>query len=234
MAKAEILANIMNGFSKFVGTIKRNGVIYSFLSIILFIILYTFIINPLNVNDIIKELNKKESKEHTESVDKRLLADELIPEVLDKMRLRYNIDRVSLLEMHNSTANINDISFLYLSMVYESIDVMNDSINYISEQYQQQRTSEYSIIIKELSKKGYLYLNDIEHCNDARFRRLARKMYANGTKSALFYPLFNGRRLDAILLFSSSNKELDYQNIMMTINKPVSKIKSLIIKENVL
>lgn len=234
MTKVDIITKIMDGFSKFVGAIKRNGAMYSLWSVILFILLYTFIINPLNVNDIISQVTSKQNKEHTESVDKRLLADELIPEMLDKLRLRYGVDRVSLLEMHNSTSNINDVSFLYMSMVYESIDAFNDSINYISDQYQQQRTSEYSTIIKELSRRGHLYLSNIDECKDARFVRLARKMNANGTKSILFYPLYNGRRLDAMLLFSSSKENFDYKDVLMNINKPVSKIKSLIIKENVI
>lgn len=224
----------MDGFSKFVGAIKRNGVMYSLWSVILFIVLYNFIIYPINVNEIIMQTNKQKDKEHIESVNKRLLADELIPEILDKLRLRYGVDRVSLLEMHNSTSNINDVSFLYMSMVYESIDAFNDSINYISDQYQQQRTSEYSTIIKELARRGHLYLSNIDECKDARFVRLTRKMTANGTKSILFYPLYNGRRLDAMLLFSSSKDNFNYKDVLMNINKPVSKIKSLIIKENVI
>lgn len=234
MIKIDIITKIMDGFSKFVGAIKRNGAMYSLWSVILFILLYTFVINPLNVNDIISQVTSKQDKEHTTSVDKRLLADELIPEILDKFRFKYGIDRVCLLEMHNSTSNINDVSFLYMSMTYESVDAFNDSINYVSEQYQQQRTSEYSTIIKELSMKGHLYLNNLDECKDARFIRLARKMISNGTHSILFYPIYNGRRLDAMLLFSSSKNDFDYQNILMNANKPVAKIKSLIIKENIL
>lgn len=234
MTKVDIITKIMDGFSKFVGAIKRNGAMYSLWSVILFILLYTFIINPLNVNDIISQVASKQDKEHTTSVDKRLLADELIPEILDKFRFKYGIDRVCLLEMHNSTSNINDVSFLYMSMTYESVDAFNDSINYVSDQYQQQRTSEYSTIIKELARRGHLYLSNIDECKDARFVRLTRKMTANGTKSILFYPLYNGRRLDAMLLFSSSKDNFDYKDVLMNINKPVSKIKSLIIKENIL
>lgn len=234
MTKFNPLQILVDGFNKLVSTVKRNGALTSLWAVAIFIVLYTLVINPINVNEIIMQTNKQKDKEHIESVDKRLLADELIPEMLDKLRLRYGVDRVSLLEMHNSTSNINDVSFLYMSMVYESIDAFNDSINYISDQYQQQRTSEYSTIIKELARRGHLYLSNIDECKDARFVRLARKMNANGTKSILFYPLYNGRRLDAMLLFSSSKDNFDYKDVLMNINKPVSKIKSLIIKENIL
>lgn len=234
MTKFNPLQILIDGFNKLVSTVKRNGALTSLWAVVIFIVLYTLVINPVNVNEIIIQTNKQKDKEHTESVDKRLLADELIPEILDKLRLRYGVDRVSLLEMHNSTSNINDISFLYMSMVYESIDAFNDSINYVSDQYQQQRTSEYSTIIKELARRGHLYLNNIDECKDARFVRLARKMTSNGTHSILFYPLYNGRRLDAMLLFSSSKDDFDYQDVLMNVNKPVAKIKSLIIKENVI
>lgn len=224
----------MDGFSKFVGAIKRNGAMYSLWSVILFILLYTFIINPLNVNDIISQVTSKQDKEHTESVDKRLLADELIPEMLDKLRLRYDIDRVSLLEMHNSTSNINEVSFLFFSLTYESVDAFNDSIPLISDQYQQTRTSEYSSVIKECARKGHLYLNVEEAKKDVRFVRIAKKLEMNDTHSVLFLPLYNGRRLDGMLIFSSTRDNFDYKNILMNSNKSTAKIKSLIFNEIVL
>lgn len=234
MTKVDIITKIMDGFSKFVGAIKRNGAMYSLWSVILFILLYTFIINPLNVNDIISQVTSKQDKEHTESVDKRLLADELIPEMLDKLRLRYDIDRVSLLEMHNSTSNINEVSFLFFSLTYESVDAFNDSIPLISDQYQQTRTSEYSSVIKECARKGHLYLNVEEAKKDVRFVRIAKKLEMNDTHSVLFLPLYNGRRLDGMLIFSSTRDNFDYKNILMNSNKSTAKIKSLIFNEIVL
>lgn len=234
MTKVDIITKIMDGFSKFVGAIKRNGAMYSLWSVILFILLYTFIINPLNVNDIISQVTSKQDKEHTESVDKRLLADELIPEMLDKLRLRYNVDRVSLLEMHNSTSNINEVSFLFFSLTYESVDAFNDSIPLISDQYQQTRTSEYSSVIKECARKGHLYLNVEEAKKDARFVRIAKKLEMNDTYSVLFLPLYNGRRLDGMLIFSSTKDNFDYKTILMNSNKSTAKIKSLIFNEIVL
>ena len=234
MTKGDIVTRIMDGFSKFVGAIKRNGAMYSLLSVVLFIVLYNFIIYPINVNEIIMQTNKQKDKEHIESVNKRLIADEVMIDILDKLRLRYDVDRVSLLEMHNSTSNINEVSFLYMSMTYESVDVFNDSIPLISDQYQQTRTSEYSQIIKECARKGHLYLNVEEAKKDIRFVRMSKKLEMNGTKSILFYPLFNGKRLDGMLIFSSTKDKFNYQDILMNVNKSAAKIKSLIFNEIVL
>lgn len=234
MNKFNILQILIDGFNKLVTTVKRNGALTSLWTVVIFISLYTLVINPINVNEIIMQTNKQKDIEHSESVDKRLLADEVMGDILDKLRIKYDIDRVSLLEMHNSTSNINEVSFLFFSLTYESVDAFNDSIPLISDQYQQTRTSEYAQVIKECARKGHLYLSNIDECKDARFVRLARKMNANGTHSVLFLPLYNGRRLDGMLIFSSTKDNFDYKDVLMNINKPVSKIKSLIFNEIVL
>lgn len=234
MNKFNLLQTIFDGFSKLVTVIKNNGAMTSLWSVLLFIFLYTFIINPININEIITQSNKQKDIEHTASIDKRLLADEVMGEILDKLRLKHNIDRVSLLEMHNSTSNINELSFLYMSMTYESLDAFNDSIPYVSDQYQQIRTSEYLQVIKECARKGYLYLSVETAKKDVRFVRLAKKLEYNNTKSILFYPLYNGRRLDAMLMFSSNKDNFEYQNILMNVNKSAAKIKSLIFNEIVI
>lgn len=225
---------LLESINKLFSAVRKNGALYSLWSVVVFILLYTFIINPININDLISQINTKEDKKHNESVDKRLLADEAIPEILDKMRFKYGVDRLCLMEMHNSTTNINEVSFLFMSLTYESIDNFNDSIPYVTEQYQQQRTSEYTNVIKECHRKGYLYLNIEEAKKDAKFVRIARKVEINGAKSMLFLPLFNGRRMDGMLVFSSTKGDFDYQNILINTNKSVAKIKSLIFNDLVL
>lgn len=229
MTKFNPLQILIDGFNKLVSTVKRNGALTSLWAVVIFIVLYTFIINPIDVNSIVQELNDKEKKEHNKSVEKRLIADAAIPEILDNLRIKYDLTRVCLFEMHNNTSSINDISFLYLSMIYESIDNNNDSIDFVSDIYQHQRTSEYSEVIKEMSRKGYLYIPNLKECTDGRFYRLAKKMTINKANSLLLYPLYSGKRLDAMLVFSSVENELPYQDIIIGINKSVAKIKNLIL-----
>lgn len=234
MTKFNPLQILIDGFNKLVSTVKHNGALTSLWAVVIFILLFTLVINPVNVNEIIMQTNKQKNIEHAESVNKRLLADEFMIDILDKLRLRYNVDRVSLLEMHNSTSNINEVSFLYMSMTYESVDVFNDSIQYVSDQYQQTRTSEYAQVIKECARKGHLYFNVEDAKKDVRFVRMAKKLEMNGTSSILFYPLFNGKRLDGMLVFSSTKDNFNYQDILMNVNKSAAKIKSLIFNEIVL
>ena len=234
MNKFNILQILIDGFNKLVSTVKNNGALTSLWAVIIFISLYTLVIYPINVNEIIMQTNKQKDIEHSESVNKRLIADEVMGDILDKLRITYNVDRVCLLEMHNSTSSINELSFLFFSLTYESVDAFNDSIPLISDQYQQTRTSEYSSVLKECARKGHLYLNVEEAKKDARFARLARKLEINGTKSIMFFPLYNGKRLDALLVFSSTKDNFDYQSILMNSNKSTAKINSLIFNELVL
>ena len=224
---SEIANALSNAFAKVVSAVKRNGVLISTWAVLLFIILYTFIINPININELIKEKNSQMEAQHNENVDKRLLADQVIPTILENIRIKYNLERVCLLEMHNSTQNMNGVSFLYLSMIYEEI---SDSTDYITDAYQYQRTGNYSDLFLQMKRDGYVIINDMEHCEDIRFKRITKRMVKNGTHSAMFLPIFNqNMRIDAILVLSSSKDIINSREIGAGISKPIEEIKKLIL-----
>lgn len=224
---SEITNALSNAFAKVVSAVKRNGVLISTWAVLLFIILYTFVINPININELIKEKDIQRETEHNENVEKRLLADQLIPTILENIRIKYNLDRVSLLEMHNSTQNINGVSFLYLSMIYEEVA---DSVDYITDSYQYQRTGNFYEMFSEMKKDGCVIINDMEHCEDIRFKRITKRMIKNETHSAMFLPIFNqNMRIDAVLVLSSARDTINSKEIGAGISKPVEEIKKLIL-----
>lgn len=224
---SEIANALSNAFAKVVGAVKRNGVLISTWAVLLFIILYTFIINPININEFIKENHNQMEAQHNENVDKRLLADQMIPTILENIRLKYNLDRVCLLEMHNSTQNMNGVSFLYLSMIYEEVA---DSVDYITDAYQYQRTGNFYEVFTEMKRDGYVIINDMEHCEDIRFKRITKRMVKNGTHSAMFIPITNTNgRIDAVLVLSSSKDIINSKEIGVGISKPIEEINKLIL-----
>lgn len=223
---SEIANALSNAFAKVVGAVKRNGVLISTWAVLLFIILYTFIINPININELIKEKHNQMEAEHNENVDKRLLADQLMPTILENIRLKYGLDRVSLLEMHNSTQNMNGVSFLYLSMIYEEVA---DSVDYITDAYQYQRTGNFYELFNEMRKNGYVILNNMED-QDPKYARITKRMVKNGIHSAMFIPIFNqNMRIDAVLVLSSSKDVINAAEIGRNIAKNVAEIKKLIL-----
>lgn len=223
---SEIANALSNAFAKVVGAVKRNGVLISTWAVLLFILLYTFIINPININELIKEKHNQMEVEHNENVDKRLLADQIMPTILENIRIKYNLERVSLLEMHNSTQNMNGVSFLYLSMIYEEVA---DSVDYITDAYQYQRTGNFYELFNEMRKDGYVILNNMEK-QDPKYSRITKRMVKNGTHSAMFIPIFNqNMRIDAVLVLSSSKDIINSKEIGAGISKPVEEIKKLIL-----
>lgn len=224
---SEIANALSNAFAKVVSAVKSNGALVSAWSVLLFVILYNFIIYPININELIKEKHDQMEAQHNENVDKRLLADQMIPTILENIRIKYNLDRVSLLEMHNSTQNINGVSFLYLSMIYEEVA---DSVDYITDSYQYQRTGNFYEMFSEMKKDGCVIINDMEHCEDIRFKRITKRMVKNGTHSAMFIPIFNqNMRIDGVLVLSSANDTINSREIWAGISKPIEEIKKLIL-----
>ena len=221
------ISEIANAFAKVVDAVKRNGSLVSAWSVLLFIMLYTFVINPLNINELIKEKHDQMEAQHNENVDKRLLADQMIPTILENIRIKYNLERVSLLEMHNSTQNINGVSFLYLSMIYEEVA---DSVDYITESYQGQRTGNFYEMFAEMKKDGCVIINDMGNIKDPKYTRITKRMVKNGTHSAMFMPIFNqNMRIDAVLVFSSARDTINSKEIWSGISKPIEEIKKLIL-----
>ena len=224
---SEITNALSNAFSKVVGAVKRNGAIISAWAVLLFIILYNFIVYPININELINERHDQMEAQHNENVDKRLLADQMIPTILENIRIKYNLDRVSLLEMHNSTQNINGVSFLYLSMIYEEVA---DSVDYITDAYQYQRTGNFYEMFAEMKKCGCVILNNMDSIKEPKYARITKRMVKNGTHSAMFMPIFNqNMRIDAVLVLSSANSIINSKEIWTGISKPIEEIKKLIL-----
>ena len=224
---SEITNALSNAFTKVVSAVKRNGALISAWSVLLFIILYNFIIYPLNINELINEKHIQMEAQHNENVEKRLLADQMIPTILENIRIKYNLERVSLLEMHNSTQNINGVSFLYLSMIYEEVA---DSVDYITDSYQYQRTGNFYEMFTDMKKNGCVILNNMDSIKDPKYSRIMKRMVKNGTHSAMFMPIFNqNMRIDAVLVLSSARDTINSKEIGTGISKPIEEIKKLIL-----
>lgn len=224
---SEITNALSNAFAKVVDAVRRNGALVSAWAVLLFIILYNFIIYPININELINEKHDQMEEQHNENVDKRLLADQMIPTILENIRIKYSLDRVSLLEMHNSTQNINGVSFLYLSMIYEEVA---DSVDYITDSYQYQRTGNFYEMFADMKKNGCVILNDMDNIKDPKYTRITKRMVKNGTHSAMFIPITNqNMRIDAVLVLSSARDTINSKELGTDMSKPVEEIKKLIL-----
>ena len=227
--KHAILGSIASAFSKFVGAVKRNGVLISTYCCLLLIFLYSVIINPINIENMFETMRKNNDAAHTESVDKRLFADQMIKPIIENIRLKYNLDRVCILETHNSTENLSDISFLYMSLTYEDYNE-NDSTMYpIGDEYQRQRTGDYYDIFKELKENGFVYISDLKNYRGDLGRRLSKKLVKNGSNSVFIVPILQDGRIKVMIVMTSKEDEIDIKNIGGNISPYIERIRNLIV-----
>lgn len=115
LGRFKIFKNIVELNSKY----SKWTILYSVL--VLFFV-YNIIINPLNIDKYIDRYTSKQEDMHLKGIQKRQQADNMIPPILDALRLKSGADRVMLLEFHNGSQNSADLPFYHFSATYERID----------------------------------------------------------------------------------------------------------------
>ena len=112
-------------------------------------------------------------------------------------------------------------------MIYEEV---SDSVDYVMDNYQYQRTGNFTEMFNAMKKCGYVIMNDMDNIKDPKYARITKRMIKNGTHSAMFIPIFNqNMRIDAILVLSSSKDTINSKEIGSGIAIPVEEIKKLIL-----
>lgn len=223
-----MITKITEAYSKFVNAVKSSGILVSLYSVALLIMLYSFIVNPINPNDIVNRLYEQKEKEHIESVDKRLQADAYVPQILKKIRLEYGLYRVCLLELHNNTENLDGVSFLYFSMMYEDFDFKNDSIIEIADSYQHQRITQYSDLFSDIRKNNYAYYHNLREYDSEHSYRLIKKVASSNANSILYLPLRSNGQIKGLLTLSSDKDSIDIAEIGSRISTEIEAIEELI------
>lgn len=185
--KSGLVEGIVNAFDKFVRTFKKHGLWVVTFILVLFLIFYSFILHPLNVNDIVMkalERNQKELVEAKErSIQNRLEADKIIMQVMQNVVERDNISRVMLFELHNNTQNISGVDFLYMSCTYEMLTPEDGEIEYVADSFQKQYLSNFmgQQVIAQLMHREYIVYDHLDNYHRTNYRFITKlKQYGDG------------------------------------------------------
>ena len=136
-----LLTSLSTAFNKFVLTFKKNGLLYTTIILLLFILTFTLIINPIRIDSIVEEqierhydmTKNEEQKQKSENDVKRIKADEIITPLLEDIQSKFQLDRVILFESHNNTENISHCTFLFYSATYAlSVQTLPDFSYYFA------------------------------------------------------------------------------------------------------
>jgi len=101
------------------------------------------------------------------SIEKRYKADEIVGDIMVNLIDKYaNIQRVLLLEKHNSLQSLSGVDFLYLSCSMEMLTPNSTHLNYLSEDLQKQIVVNLigNDMINTLKHRDYLYYPNVANC----------------------------------------------------------------------
>lgn len=144
----------------------------SFILILMISAIIGFITNPGYIFDKYKEW---QDKHHTELLEKRMVNNEKLHILAEKLLYKVNADRVLILELHNGLSSNSGLPFAKCSATYEAI---NEDVIPISDQYQDVNLS-LMPFATELFNKGY-WCGDVNQLKEID-RALCYKMLGNDT-----------------------------------------------------
>lgn len=225
--KSGFFNEIIKGFSNFIDTVHKHGLLYCFIVLLMFMLLYAFVLNPLNINEIVNKTLLKEQIEKRENlerhVEQRMEADRLMLQIMNTLVEEYNVDRCMVFEAHNSTNNLSQIPFLYLtcsSEILSSQPTDNQEIDYISDSFSHQMISNFigEITYNRLRHEDFLYFNHLEKYQRNTYR-FVNKMKSFGANSLMIIPFVSQNVPLVLLVISSRDNNIPAQKIYDFVKK---------------
>lgn len=231
--KSEFFGSIVKSFDDFVATFKKNGLLYCFIILFLFMILYSFVLSPVRIGEIVDKIIERQEKEKIENIEKhvqqRMEADRLMVQIMNSLVADYNVDRCMVFEAHNSTNNLSQVPFLYLTCSSEILagNVSDGKdIDYISDSFSHQMISNFigEITYNRLRHEDYLYFNNLEKYQRNTYR-FVNKMKTFGANSLMIIPFVSQNVPLVLLVISSRDNDMPAQKIYDFVKKFRSEIE---------
>lgn len=224
----------VNAFNKFVAVFKKYGVATVTYILLLFLIFYLIIINPININAIIEKKlqNKDKEREYVEDTafEKRLKADEYCMPLLDEIvENNHLIDRAMIFELHNGVKTKGHVDMLFMSCTFESIASDKPKLDMISDVFQRQSiNSMFASGISPLRFKKYLYYNDLTTSREGT-SRLLKKLNRFGIKSVMIIPVLDSKNVPIILIILASSNDFDAKTEYEKLKPSLNNLKNILI-----
>lgn len=227
---------IVSGFTKALGEIKKHGLMVSLFTLIILVLLWSLIINPIHFNEMIEHQfykyieNEKDTKEMM--IERRIEANDIVGDIMSKLLFKFKCNRVLLLEKHNSVQSLGNVDFLYLSCTLEMLDNNNPQIDYVSEDLQRQMVMNLlgNDVIGLLKHSKYLVYDDLPNYKKSQCR-LLNKLKAEGEKEAIIYP-FCDKKHRPLMILVICGENLNVKEIVDYIDGYSHQISDLLIFNN--
>ena len=202
---SKVLDAISGAFTKTIGAVKKHGVSTALWSLLIISFLWSVILNPIKIGDIVdnqlKLHSENEKIEKDLMIERRYEANEVIGDIMSKLVARFNCNRVLLLEKHNSIQSLGNVDFLYLSCSLEMLDHTNQDLDYISEELQRQMVVNLlgNDVIGLLKHSKYLFYDNLQDYRRTQCR-LLNKLKNEGEKQCIIYPFSDSKHRPLLIL----------------------------------
>lgn len=219
--KSGLIDAITKAFDRFVGTFRKHGVAVVTFILVLFMLLYCIVLNPIRVGDIIDETIHRQDRINMENrerhVQQRLEADKLLLQIMNTVVADFNVDRCMIFEAHNTNQNLSKIPFLYLSCTSEVLPseaTDGHEIDYIADSFSHQYISNFigETVFNRLIHENYLYFNNLENYSRNTYR-FVNKMRDFGSHSLMIIPFVSDNIPLVLMVISSRADEIPAQKI---------------------
>lgn len=235
---SSVFEAVTNGFSSMLASIKKHGWRTAILTMLILILVWSVVLNPIRIGDMVEDAWKKKVIADKELVDKmteesivrrenaNYFVTELMVNVMEKFK---GVKRMILLEKHNGSSNLKGVDFLYSSCTYE---LVSDSIKhpqYLFDDLQKQTNLNLlgQNLIQTLKHRDYLYFDDIE-TQSSNHIRILRKLKNVGDSEAIIFS-FKDNKHRPIIMLVISGEDLNVKEITSYINLYKKQIEELLI-----
>lgn len=224
--KSGFVKGIVEAFDGFVHTFKHNGLLYVTFILVLFMILYSFILNPININEIVTNALKQEDqikKEQLErSIEQRIEADRMINQVGNDVIDQFNgINRVMVFETHDGSQSLSNLEYTFASCTAEIINTNNIKgeevydIDYQADNFQKNHLANLfgQESWQRMKHEKYLYFPNLDNYHRTTYRFINKMKTICGSRSLIIVPFLSNNIPMVILVISSREDEMPAQQI---------------------
>lgn len=234
--KSGFIDGIVKAFDTFVSVFKKNGLATVTFVMTLFLIFYSLILKPIDINQIVMNAIQQEDKARIEMVEKsihqRFEADKMINQLMNELVEDFGINRAMMFELHNGSQNLSGIEYLFYSATSEVISNKDDQgeivydLDYEADSYQKQHVANFvgQIVYDRMRHERYLYFPNLENYHRTSYRFL-NKLHQNGANSALVIPFVSNNIPLVLLVCTSKNSEMDAAAIYRYVERYRSSIE---------
>lgn len=228
------LTYISDVYTKMCEAMKKNGIITGVLIALVIVIIYSVLINPINVNKIIDNAFAKEKQEkideNEKAMERRIAADAAISPILEQIIEKYKLGRAIIFEKHNSVSSVSGVDFLFFSATIEVLNATEYDMDFIADDFQRQSVSnQFGALVNNLKYKDYIYIDNVKDCNHPN-HQLVRRFGKLGANSLLFVPIKNDKnRPVVIIVFTSKHDTMPYLDIINELKPNLKLIKQLLV-----